>query len=740
MDNVHFHCSVCDGGDYDLCQSCVDGGKLCPGEGHWLIKRSILGGKIINSTTERVAPKPRVQPAAAHIVPVEIEKIENVSSEREMPGTFTDDTRTLNNEPEGAFRTCNNCIVGLPDHEFVTCTNCDDFDLCRRCYAGDKHGHHPAHQFEPAVASAKLSLSEEALLQPGRNVRHNAICDGCDETIHGIRHKCFACPDFDYCNECMRNARHTHPRHRFAPIYEPIALARGDASVIHHGIYCDGPLCKDAPCQAHIQGVRYKCVVCNDLDFCASCEALPGDFHNRTHPLIKFKTPVNNVTISTQNEDRHGKVKNLGDKRSADVSSPKPTANATTPVKTVADIKPSQKTAEQPKPEVSTQRAAAFPGFLDAKESTSDDQLDAHFVRDTIADGTTIAPNTRFTQVWTIRNPGPRAWPTGCSVRFVGGDNMLNVDNTRPSSVSDINEATESNIIGREVPSGEEVAFKVLLKTPSREGKSISYWRVKAADGTPFGHKLWCDVEVKKVDLETSKTSTSLDEQSAYHTNAAKYWSGYQERMAKMRLENAQGQAASQQHYESRLASAHEAAHEAQLDDAATYQAQADWRKQMEEFVRRTNASNMLQPAANNDGSKADMTVKDSLTPSKTTTEVMVQDKAESELTDSQMIFPTLERESPSSSTYESLSSTAPVPGRAAENETVVLKAAPDSAAPSVEDHATPAQGGEEEAFEDVSELEVLSADGEEESDDGFLTDEEYDILDASDQETVASK
>jgi next-to-BRCA1 protein 1 len=42
--------------------------------------------------------------------------------------------------------------------------------------------------------------------------------------------------------------------------------------------------------------------------------------------------------------------------------------------------------------------------------------------------------------------------------------------------------------------------------------------------------------------------------------------------------------------------------------------------------------------------------------------------------------------------------------------------------------------------MEDFDDLEVLSADDVESDDNGFLTDEEYDILDASDQETVTSK
>ena len=45
----------------------------------------------------------------------------------------------------------------------------------------------------------------------------------------------------------------------------------------------------------------------------------------------------------------------------------------------------------------------------------------------------------------------------------------------------------------------------------------------------------------------------------------------------------------------------------------------------------------------------------------------------------------------------------------------------------------------DDDFVDDFDDLEVLSAD-EQSGDDGFLTDEEYDILDASDHETVASK
>lgn len=55
--NEHYHCSVCEGGDYDLCQECIDAGNLCPAGTHWLIKRSLNDGQLVSSTTEIVGPK-----------------------------------------------------------------------------------------------------------------------------------------------------------------------------------------------------------------------------------------------------------------------------------------------------------------------------------------------------------------------------------------------------------------------------------------------------------------------------------------------------------------------------------------------------------------------------------------------------------------------------------------------------------------------------------------------------------
>ena len=103
MEDEHYHCSICDHGDYDLCQSCVDSGIHCPGSNHWMLRRFVKNGKVVNSTTERVGPKAKSEPQPTS------------PAEKEMPGTFTEEKQSVaatdlpNDEPT---RTCNCCVQG----------------------------------------------------------------------------------------------------------------------------------------------------------------------------------------------------------------------------------------------------------------------------------------------------------------------------------------------------------------------------------------------------------------------------------------------------------------------------------------------------------------------------------------------------------------------------------------------------------------------------------------------------
>ncbi|KFY37438.1 hypothetical protein V494_04755 [Pseudogymnoascus sp. VKM F-4513 (FW-928)] len=472
--DMHYHCDVCDNGDYDLCEGCMDKGVSCPGESHWMIKRFVKNGRVINSITKTHPQKESSPSNVSKATLVEVEKPEEVVV--------------------GSVRTCNSCVQEFPEDRFITCLDCDDFDLCIPCHNKVQHGHNPKHTFAPAVADAKLEALTKALLNPGRNVSHQAICDGCDKYIYGVRHKCLDCPDWDYCQTCISNAQFIHPRHRFVPIYEPIGNHSRclTNTALHYGIYCDGPLC--ASKSLNIRGDRYKCAVCDDIDFCASCEASPSNIHNRTHPLIKFKTPIRNVSVTTMGDHDNGKPMPLmGDRRRRPISKSTETntcssANAATQVQTVAEVKPTAEVKTE-KIEEKTEEAP--------KELESEGELVATFVRDAVPDGTTLAPGAVFEQTWILRNTGTKAWPAGCTVKFVGGDNMCAVDPEHPASVHELVSAAESTTCYTEVAPGQEHGFTVLMRTPNKTGKVISYWRLTGPNGYKFGHRLWCDVLVE---------------------------------------------------------------------------------------------------------------------------------------------------------------------------------------------------------------------------------------------------
>jgi next-to-BRCA1 protein 1 len=428
----------------------------------------------------------------------------------------------------------------------------------------------------------------------------------------GVRHRCLSCPDWDYCWSCIKDAGKAHPGHRFAPLYGAIAnpLAHHET---HYGIICDGPLCQKRLTSTYVTGVRYKCAVCHDTDFCAACEACPTNEHNRTHPLIKFQTPVRSVQVSTLGDDGFGgPVMSMGDRLDSstwhlnELSSARSTVvekqtvkeeptedQSATEVATVSEAKDVDEQSEAPATEVGMEEK---PDNATPSEPTPEYQ--AFFMRDTIADGTVLSPQEVFQQTWTLYNPGPSSWPVGSSVRFVGGDTMFNVDTQHPSSANSLVSAMASNELTAPVAPGESADFCVTLKSSQREGTSISYWRLKLSDGTPFGHKLWCDVTVR---------------------------------------------------------------------------------------------------------AGADTLTKD-----------LREVEAEPVLSRSNMIFPKLEKESPVSSTHEAMTQTPAAPS-----------------APSL------ANADEQDVLEDV---ESLALEDVETDTDGFLTDEEYDILDASDQEFSTDK
>ncbi|KAI5703392.1 hypothetical protein M8J75_011247 [Diaphorina citri] len=92
----------------------------------------------------------------------------------------------------------------------------------------------------------------------------------------------------------------------------------------------------------------------------------------------------------------------------------------------------------------------------------------------------TWPPNFRFTKVWTLRNNGIETWPTGCALKFNGGDLMAN---TRCVDVKSIAPNTCCQCA-------------VEFVTPSLPGTYKCAWRLITPYGAFFGDVLWVIINV----------------------------------------------------------------------------------------------------------------------------------------------------------------------------------------------------------------------------------------------------
>lgn len=118
MTGVHFHCSICDAGDFDLCETCIAKGQMCDGKEHWLVKRDIHNGQVISSTTERLPPR-STKPASLAITSAPVSAETRTSPKTvtpSIPGAFTIEPRQLVLAEE-TLRTCNNCIDSTLDSQ-----------------------------------------------------------------------------------------------------------------------------------------------------------------------------------------------------------------------------------------------------------------------------------------------------------------------------------------------------------------------------------------------------------------------------------------------------------------------------------------------------------------------------------------------------------------------------------------------------------------------------------------------
>lgn len=167
--------------------------------------------------------------------------------------------------------------------------------------------------------SVSINSVNDKKEQNKKEIHHNFKCDGCGmNPIVGKRYKCNSCRNFDYCENCYEKNKYTH-KHSFNAVEKPFLEPSNNSSkpgmkfngkrpdgvpkkmqhyptmgnifekendakkVIHYGVRCDG--CQKYP----IIGVRFKCAVCANFDYCEECEKKFAEKHS--HTFFKIYDP-----------------------------------------------------------------------------------------------------------------------------------------------------------------------------------------------------------------------------------------------------------------------------------------------------------------------------------------------------------------------------------------------------------------------------------------------------------------
>ncbi|KAL4078724.1 hypothetical protein V8B97DRAFT_1933072 [Scleroderma yunnanense] len=166
--------------------------------------------------------------------------------------------------------------------------------------------------YAQTIVGSRIQLN----LQDDTPEDHHINCNGCNETIFGIRYQCATCPSsptlYSLCASCEERSYSLHdPMHAFVKLPRPVQRPLESTMPFLPKLYKvpAGPLGVVAPntdpkeylsflvhssalcdrCMERIRGAWFRCVYCAK-DLCEDCEAL--DTHDETHVFVVFKAPV----------------------------------------------------------------------------------------------------------------------------------------------------------------------------------------------------------------------------------------------------------------------------------------------------------------------------------------------------------------------------------------------------------------------------------------------------------------
>ena len=291
IQGIRYHCELCP--DFDLCEKCYEEKKA--NHGHCFKAISIK------------------------------DKLEELGINFEKNIKLKSKPKEQNEIHIGYI--CDGCNMAPIKGTRYHCEQCPDYDLCEKCYKEKKTNH--GHTFQPIKKEIIPEIKLKSHTEVDKHIHMNVTCDGCGvHPLVGVRYKCGVCPNFDFCENCEKKEalKHGHPLVRLPSINMLRSIQcnmkstnkknlEKDEKVIFENINCNGCGIKS------IEGIRYKCAICKNFDYCEKCFQENCEKHN--HPFIKFYhqyMPLESIKVIIyendypENKEKQNEIKNENSK------------------------------------------------------------------------------------------------------------------------------------------------------------------------------------------------------------------------------------------------------------------------------------------------------------------------------------------------------------------------------------------------------------------------------------------